>query len=62
MKKMVGNKNVFISDFSETTMGNLKTLKSFITDLTLMCFCQKEVEKEDYVLTVANSLKKRLLF
>ena len=59
MKKMVGNKNVFISDFSRQQWGILENSKVIHHGLDTNVFCQKEVEKEDYILTVANKFKER---
>ena len=59
MRQMLGNINVFISDFSRKAWGISQASRVIHHGLDLKTFKPTEVEKENYVLTVANDFKNR---
>lgn len=59
MKNMLGHQNVFISNFSKNEWDVMTNSKVIHHGLDTNVFCQKEVEKQDHVLTVANKFKER---
>ena len=59
MKKMVGNANVFISEFSRNAWGISENSKVIHHGLDTEVFKPTENKKENHVLTVANKFKER---
>ena len=59
MKQMVGHINVFISEFSKSEWGIENNSKVIYHGVDSETFKPIEVDKEDYILTVANDFKNR---
>lgn len=59
MKKMLGHINIFISEFSKNEWGIDHNPKVIYHGVDSETFKPLDVEKEDYILTVANDFKNR---
>ena len=59
MKTMLGDVNIFISDFSKNIWEVTQNSKVIYHGVDTETFCPTDVEKENYILTVANDFKRR---